>query len=82
MFLSSFLCLLFGNGILTGQNWARILALAYCVVATLIAALIYQGHPLCWLNLTGDLAFALIMWFFLFRPEATAFFKGEEPQTA
>jgi len=80
MFLSSLLCLLFGNGILLGRNWARILALAYCVLATLIAALIYQGFPLYWLNLTGDLAFTLIMWFFLFHPEATAFFKGEESQ--
>jgi len=32
-FSSSLLCLLFGNGILKGQNWARILTLAYCVFA-------------------------------------------------
>jgi hypothetical protein len=76
-FFSSFLCLLFGNGILNGRNWARNLALAYCVVATLIAAAMYQGHPLYWLNLIGDLAFTVIMWFFLYRPHVTAFFVGE-----
>ena len=76
-FSSSLLCLLCGNGILKGQNWARILALAYCLVGTLIVAVMYQGHPLYWFNLIGDLAFTVIMWFFLFRPNATAFFKGE-----
>jgi len=76
-FFSSLLCLLFGNGILKGQNWARILALAYCVVSTLIAAVIYQGKPLYWLVLIGDLAFTVIMWFFLYPPAVTAFFKGE-----
>ncbi len=76
-FVSSLLCLLFGNGILKGQNWARILALAYCVVSTLMVALIYRGQPLLWLVLIGDLVFTVIMWFFLYRPEATAFFQGE-----
>jgi hypothetical protein len=76
-FFSSLLCLLFGNGILKGQNWARILALAYCVVATLIAAVLYEGNPLYWINLIGDAAFTLIMWFFLYRPYPTAFFRGE-----
>jgi len=78
MFFSSLLCLLSGNGILRGRNSARALALAYCVAATLIAAVIYQGHPLYWLNLLGDLAFTLIMGFFLYRSGATAFFKGQE----
>ena len=76
-FLSSLLCLLCGNGILKGQNWARILALAYCLVGTLIAAVMYQGHLLYWFNLIGDLAFTVIMWFFLYRPHATTFFQGE-----
>ena len=77
LFISNFLCLLLGNGILKGQNWARILALAYCFVGTLFAAVIYQGKPLYWLVLIGDLAFTLVMWFFLFRPHVTAHFKGE-----
>lgn len=80
MFLWSFVCLLCGNGILKGQEWARAVTLAYCVFATLIAALVYQGHPLYWINLIGDMAFTVIMWFFLYRPEATAFFKEEESQ--
>jgi len=78
MFFSSLLCLVFGNGILKGHNWARILALAYCVLATLIAAVMYQGHALYWFNLIGNLAFVVIMWFFLFRPDATAFFMEAE----
>ncbi len=77
MFVSSLLCLLFGNGILKGQNWARILALVYCVVATLIAAVIPQAYPLYWFNLIGNLVFTGIMWFFIYRPDATAFFEGE-----
>lgn len=76
MFLSSLLCLLFGNGILKGRNWARLLALAYCVAATLIAAVMYQKYPLYWLNLIGNLAFTGIMWFFLYRPHVTAFFEA------
>ena len=77
--LSSVLCLLAGNGILKGRNWARTLALAYCIVGTLIAAVLYQDTFIYWFNLIGDLAFAAVMWFFLFRPHMTAFFKGEEP---
>jgi len=78
-FLSSLLCLLFGNGILKGQNWARNLALAYCVVATLIAALLYRDSALYWINLAGDLVSTVIIWFLLYRPQATVFFKGGEP---
>ena len=77
VFFSSFLCLLFGNGILKGQNWARILALAFCFVGTLISALIYQGKPFYGFVLIGDLAFSVMMWFFLFRPDATAFFHED-----
>ena len=77
-FFASLLCLLIGNGLLKGQNGARILALVYCVVATLIAVVTYQGHPLYWVNLIGDLAFAGIMWFFLYRPHVNAFFTGSE----
>lgn len=80
MFLSSLLCLLLGNGILKGRNWARTLTLAYCVAATLIAAAIDRTYPLYWLNLVGNLAFIVLMWFFLYRPQATAFFNGEEFQ--
>jgi hypothetical protein len=76
-FSSSLLCLLFGNGILKGQDWARILALAYCVVAALIGAVLYHGYPLDWFILIVNLAFTGIMWFFLYRPQSTAFFKGE-----
>jgi len=82
MFFSSLLCLLCGNGILKGQSWARILALAYCVVATIIAAVMYQGHALYWFNLIGNLAFLVIMWFFLYRPTATAFFREVELGTS
>ena len=85
-FVSSLLCLLFGSGILKGQNGARILALAYCVVATLIAAVMYQGNALYWINLVGDLVFTVTMWFFLYRPQANAFFHRDkiplEEQTA
>ena len=74
MFLASLLCLLCGNGILKGRSWARILALVYCAGSSLIAAVLYQGHPLYWFNLIGNLAFIVLMWFFLFRPHANAFF--------
>jgi len=82
MSFASLLCLFFGNGILKGRNWARILALAYCVVGTLIAAVMYQSHPVYWFNLIGNLAFTVIMWFFLFRPPATAFFREVDPGTS
>ena len=77
-FLISLLCLLVGNGILKGRNSARVLGLSYCALGTLTAAVVYQGHPLLWITLSGDLAFLVIMWFFLYRPSATAFFRGEE----
>jgi hypothetical protein len=76
-FFSSLICLLCGNGLLRGRNWARILVLAYCVVATLIAAVMYLGHPLYWLNLIGDFVFTVILWFFLYRPHAAAYFMGD-----
>lgn len=75
MFGASLLCLLAGIGILKGQDWARILALAYCVIATLLVAVTYRGHPLYWFNLIGDMAFTVIMWFFLYRPHVSAFFE-------
>ena len=78
-FSSSLVGLLFGNGILKGQNWARIVGLAYCVGGTLIAALLYKSGPLYWVNLTGDLVFTVIMWLFLYHPRSTAFFRGEVP---
>ena len=77
-FLISLLCLLVGNRILKGRNSARVFGLFYCIVGTWIAALVYQGHPLYWMNLIGNLAFIVIMWFFLYRPDATAFFRGGE----
>ena len=82
MFFASLLCLICGNGILKGRSWARILALAYCVFATLIAAVMYQGHPLYWFNLIGNLAFIVIMWFFLFSPHATVFFREAGLETS
>jgi hypothetical protein len=78
-FSSSLLCLLCGNGLLKGQNWARFLAVAYCVFGTLIAAMMYKNHPLYWITLIGDVAFTAIMALFLYRPAANAFFRGEEP---
>ena len=77
-FFISLLCLLIGNGILKGRNSARVFGLFYCIVGTWIAVTVYQGHPLYWVNLMGNLAFLVIMWFFLYRPHATAFFRGEE----
>jgi hypothetical protein len=41
---------------------------------------LYKANSLYWINLIGDLAFTVVMWFFLYRPEATEFFKGEEVQ--
>jgi hypothetical protein len=78
-FFSSLLGLLLGNGVLKGQNWARTLAVAYCVVATLIGAAFYQDNLLYWFNLTANIAFTAVLWFFLYRPAATAFFQGQEP---
>jgi hypothetical protein len=78
-FLSSLLCLLFGNGILKGREWARILALAYCLGATGIGAVMYRGYPLFGLNLIANLAFTGVMWFFLYRHNATAYFRGKMP---
>jgi hypothetical protein len=75
VFLSSLVCFLCGIGILKGRSWGRILALAYCIVATLIVVVLYLGHPLFWLNLIGDVVFTAIMGYFLYRPEASAFFS-------
>jgi hypothetical protein len=76
-FFSSLICLLFGNGILKGRDWARVLCLAFCIVGSLIGALLYVGEPLFWVILIGDLAFTVILGFFLYRPAATAFFRGD-----
>ena len=76
-FFTSLLGLLLGNAILKGRNQARSLVLVYCVVATLIGAVMYQSHSLYWFNLFTNLVFTFIMWLFLFRPDATAFFKPE-----
>ena len=78
-FFFSLLGVLFGNGILKGRNWARIVALAYCVVATLIVAVFYLDNPLYWLSLMGDAVFTVIVWLFLFRGDANVFFKQAEP---
>ena len=76
-FFSSLICLLFGNGILKGRDWARVLCLAFCIVGTLIGTLLYVGESLFWFILIGDAAFTVIMWYFLYRPAATAFFRGD-----
>ncbi len=48
-FVASFVCYLFGKGILTGRTWARVSALIYCVVSTVVGtavwARIYPGDP-------------------------------------
>jgi len=75
-FLASLLCLLCGNGILKGKEWARTLALVLCFVSTL-AAVVFRDRPLYWFNLMGNLAFIAVIWFFLFRQETTVFFKGD-----
>lgn len=77
-FLSSLVFLVCGNGILEGRNWSRVLAVAVCVVATLSPFLLYENQPLLWFNGAGNLACALALWFYLFRPEAGAFFAGGE----
>ncbi|MGD2122776.1 MAG: hypothetical protein PVJ76_13570 [Gemmatimonadota bacterium] len=78
-FFSSLLCFLVGNGMLKGQKWARTLAMAYCVVGTLIAAVLYIDNFLYWFNLMADLAFTAIMWLYLYRSQANAFFRSGEP---
>jgi len=76
-FVASLFCLLSGNGILRGQNWGRTLALIICGMSTL-AAVGHRSHPFYWFNLIGNLAFILMFWFFLFRSQSSAFFKGAE----
>jgi hypothetical protein len=78
-FLSSLVALLLGNGLLKGQNWARTLTVIYCFVGTAIGAAFYQNNSLYWFNLFGNLVFTAAMWFFLYRPAATAFFQDQEP---
>ena len=78
-FLSSLLGFLMGNGILKGKDWARKMAVGYCLAATMIGAVFYKANFVYWVNLIGNLVFTAVMWFFLYRPKATAFFRGEEP---
>jgi hypothetical protein len=80
MLVCSLLCLSFGIGILKGQDWARVLSLAYCLVCTLAAAILYWGHALFWPILVVYLPFTAILWFYLYRPEANAFFRRTEPK--
>lgn len=77
-FLTSLLCLVVGNGLLKGRNWSRVLAVAYCFAAIVISFVLYERTPLFWVSLIFNLAFTMIMWFFLFRPESNAFFAEAE----
>ena len=77
-FLSSLLGLLIGHGVLKGKDGARKLAVGYCLVATVIGAVLYKATFVYWVNLMGNLAFTAVMWFFLFRRNATEFFGGED----
>jgi hypothetical protein len=77
-FLVSILCVVIGAGLLKGRNWSRFLALGYCFLALFMAFMWFDVSPLLLLNFFVDLAFTLIMWFFLFRPAANAFFRREE----
>ena len=76
-FLASLICLLMGNGILRGRNWARVSILAYCAASTLIGIAIYRHHPIIWFNAIANLAFTGAMGFFLYRSDSTAFFQGD-----
>jgi len=77
-FLTSLLCFVCGNGLLKGRNWSRVLALVYCFGAILISFVWYEKTPLFWVSLFFNLAFTMIMWFYLFRPESKAFFAEAE----
>ena len=75
-FLASLICLVLGNGILKGRDWARVSILAYCAASTLIGVAAYQHHPFIWFNAIANLTFTGFMGFFLYRSDSTAFFKG------
>jgi len=77
-FISSLLGMLLGHGILKGLTWARTLALAYCVVATVIGFLGYSDPQLARIGLISNLVFMAVMGFFLFFPPAAAFLRQEE----
>lgn len=77
-FLGSLLSLLCGNGILKGRNWGRVLALILCVLGTLVPLIVWPKHPMFWFHLVSNAGFTAIMGFFLFRPGATWYFRGEE----
>lgn len=85
-FFASLIGLLFGNGLLRGRNWSRFLAVGYGLAGALISFMWWETTPLFWLNLFGNLAFTGVMWFFLFRPEAEAYFNNAagpgSPETA
>ncbi len=66
-----------GIGVLKGQNWAHILVVVLQFAGIAIRFLAYRGDPPPWINLARSLVFTGIMWFYLFRREASAFFKGE-----
>lgn len=50
---------------------------AVSVIGWFWVAVMYRGIPLYWLNLLGDMAFTVIMWFFLYRPHVSAFIEAE-----
>jgi hypothetical protein len=75
----SLVFLVCGNGLLKGRNWSRVLGLATCIVTILIGLVWYEKTLLFWFNLIWDAGLTGIMWFFLYRPHATAFFRGEAP---
>ena len=78
-FSVSLLFLVCGNGHLKGRNWSRALVLALCIVAILVSLIAYEKTPLFWLNLIWDLGFTGLLWFYLYRPHVTGFFRGEIP---
>jgi hypothetical protein len=50
-----------------------------CIVATLIGLVWYEKTPFFWFNLVWNVGITGVMWFYLYRPHATAFFRGEAP---
>ena len=84
-FVASFVCYLFGKGILTGRARARVAALIYCVVGIVVGTLVwartYPGDPLVWVNLVGSVVFTLAMWFFLYGSPANEYFRTETQST-
>jgi hypothetical protein len=75
-FLSSFACVVIGHGMLKGKSWARVSALAYCVVGTLTGALLLWGQALFWLNAITSIVFTVFVWTLLYRRDVGEYLRA------